>query len=428
MTERPWRRAIAWLLFLGPFFFASYGFANWLASRRAHVGAVAFGWEHAIPFMAWTIVPYWSIDVLYVISFFIPTTRQELDRHAQRLLFVQLVSILFFIAVPLRFSFDRPDAHGFFGALFAALGSFDKPFNQAPSLHIGLLVVIWARFSDHVSARWRWALHAWMLLIGLSVLTTYQHHFIDLPTGLAVGFAALWVFPDDEVSPLRRFALSSDRRRRRLALIYATGALACAALACLGGAWLWFFWPALSLALVATNYIAIGERGFQKAASGQLTVGARGLLAPYLAGAWINSRLWTRNQNEAAEVIDGVWIGRIPRDLRDSQFEGVIDLTAELSCGPVGDRFYRSVPVLDLTVPLSESLHEAAKAIDEARARGPVLVCCALGYSRSATAVVAWLLMTQRAATVDEGMAIVRKARPAIVLKSEHCAALEAFA
>jgi protein-tyrosine phosphatase len=267
-----------------------------------------------------------------------------------------------------------------------------------------------------------------MLLIGLSVLTTYQHHFIDLPTGLAVGFAALWALPDDEVSPLRQFALSSDRRRRRLALIYAAGALACAAIACLGGAWLWFFWPALSLALVATNYIAIGERGFQKAASGRLTVGARGLLAPYLAGAWINSRLWTRNQNEAAEVIDGVWIGRIPRDLRDSQFRGVIDLTAELSCGPVGDRFYRSVPVLDLTVPLSESLHEAAKAIDEARARGPVLVCCALGYSRSATAVVAWLLMTQRAATVDEGMAMVRKARPAIVLKSEHCAALEAFA
>ncbi|HEY8183223.1 MAG TPA: serine/threonine protein phosphatase, partial [Thermoanaerobaculia bacterium] len=93
MTGRPWRRAIGWLLFLGPFFFASYGFANWLASRRAHVGAVVFGWEHAIPFMAWTIVPYWSIDLLYVVSFFIPTTRRELDRHAQRLLFVQIVSI-----------------------------------------------------------------------------------------------------------------------------------------------------------------------------------------------------------------------------------------------------------------------------------------------------------------------------------------------
>ena len=28
---RPWRRALLWLALLGPFFFASYGFANWMA-------------------------------------------------------------------------------------------------------------------------------------------------------------------------------------------------------------------------------------------------------------------------------------------------------------------------------------------------------------------------------------------------------------
>jgi hypothetical protein len=42
--ERPWRRAAAWLAFLGPFFFASYGFANWLAAQRSSVGAVVFEW------------------------------------------------------------------------------------------------------------------------------------------------------------------------------------------------------------------------------------------------------------------------------------------------------------------------------------------------------------------------------------------------
>nr|MBL8456067.1 hypothetical protein [Zoogloeaceae bacterium] len=29
-----WLRSIAWLLFLGPFFFLSYGFANGLAAER----------------------------------------------------------------------------------------------------------------------------------------------------------------------------------------------------------------------------------------------------------------------------------------------------------------------------------------------------------------------------------------------------------
>jgi len=42
---RPWRRALLWLLFLGPFFFASYGFATWVTSQRSDVGVVVFAWD-----------------------------------------------------------------------------------------------------------------------------------------------------------------------------------------------------------------------------------------------------------------------------------------------------------------------------------------------------------------------------------------------
>lgn len=430
MERRPWPRAIAWLACLGPFFFASYGFANWLASRRTGVGSVAFPWERAIPFVPWTIVPYWSIDLLYGLSLFLCTTRRELDRHAQRLLTVQVVSIACFIAFPLRFSFDRPTADAAFGALFAALGSFDKPFNQAPSLHIGILVVIWVCLANHCPTRWRWALHGWMTLIGLSTLTTYQHHFIDLPTGLAVGFATLWALPDEGASPLADFSWMVDPRRRRLAALYSAGAVAFVLLSLSGGAWLWLLWPAMTFGLVALNYAAIGERGFQKGGDGRLSVGAWGLLAPYIAGAWINSRLWTWRHPRHAAVIDGVSIGRIPtaRDLARSSFAAVVDFAAELPCGTQRDLFYRSIPVLDLTVPDVETLRTAAAAIEEACQHGPLLVCCALGYSRSAIAIVAWLLVTRRAETLDGAMCLVRKARPTIVLKSEHRAVLGAFA
>jgi len=430
VTEaRPWRRAAAWLAFLGPFFFASYGFANWLAARRAHVGAVAFAWERAIPFVPWTILPYWSIDLLYAVSLFVCTTRRELDRHAQRLLFIQVVSIAFFIAFPLRFSFGRPVPAGWAGALFTALMSFDQPFNQAPSLHIALLVAIWVRLAAHAPRRLLWPLHAWMALIGVSILTTYQHHFIDLPTGLAAGFAALWILPDEQESPLRGMTFAADRDRRRLALRYATGAAICAALGCLGGTWLWMFWPAAALALVALIYGAIGKRGFQKSSGGRLSIGARGLLAPYLGAAWVSSRLWTRTHPDACEVVDGVFIGRIPTagEFRRSPFAAVVDLCAELSCGE-GDRSYCSVPVLDLTVPDVTELRDAAHAIEHARSAGPVLVCCALGYSRSAAAIAAWLLMTHRADTAGDAIALVRKARPQIVLRSEHRTALETLA
>ncbi|HEX2061963.1 MAG TPA: dual specificity protein phosphatase family protein, partial [Thermoanaerobaculia bacterium] len=306
-----------------------------------------------------------------------------------------------------------------FGALFTALTSFDKPFNQAPSLHIALLILIWVVLARHLAPRWRWLLHGWMALIGVSILTTYQHHFIDLPTGLAAGFLALWVLPDDAPSPLRGLAFTRDRKRRRLALLYAAGAAACVAIAMLGGAWLWMFWPATALALVALIYAAIGHRGFQKDAGGRLSLAARWLLAPYLAGAFLNSRIWTRRHPHATEVADGVWIGRIPTARELAPFAAIVDLCAEVSCGNPGARAYRSVGVLDLTTPSAGDLRDAADAIESARAHGPVLVCCALGYSRSAAAVVSWLLTTRRVSSVDEAIAMVRRARPSIVLRAE---------
>src|SRR3954465_119932 len=252
---RPWGRAAGWLAVLGPFFFLSYGAANWLASRQANVGAVVYAWERNIPFIPWTIVPYWSIDVLYGISLFICATGRELDTHAKRLLTAQVIAVACFILFPLTFTFSRPDVGGLPGFLFTSLGQFDKPFNQAPSLHIALLLVLWDRFARHVPDRAIWLLHAWFALIGASVLTTYQHHFIDIPTGAALGLVCLWVWPDHGPSPLRHIRLTPDPRRRGLALRYALGAGVGALAALLtGGMGLWLLWPSLSLGLVSLNY------------------------------------------------------------------------------------------------------------------------------------------------------------------------------
>ncbi|HLA29531.1 MAG TPA: phosphatase PAP2 family protein, partial [Pseudomonas sp.] len=206
-----WQRGVLWLLLLAPLFFASYGLANWLTGQRGDVGTLVFAWESQTPLWPWTIVPYWSIDLLYGLSFLLPATRREMDRHALRLLSVQLLCIACFLLWPLRFTFARPELDGLFGQMFEVLMGFDKPFNQAPSLHIALLVIIWVMFARHTSGPWlRGLLHGWMALIGLSVLTTWQHHFIDVPTGALAGWLCVWLWPLAAPSPLQYGQLTRD--------------------------------------------------------------------------------------------------------------------------------------------------------------------------------------------------------------------------
>ena len=104
------------------------------------------------------------------------------------------------------------------------LMGFDKPFNQAPSLHIALLVVIWVMFARHTRGLLlRGLLHGWMALIGLSVLTTWQHHFIDVPTGALAGWLCVWLWPIEDRSPLHNLRLAREPQRWRLALRYGLG-------------------------------------------------------------------------------------------------------------------------------------------------------------------------------------------------------------
>ncbi|TIS62828.1 MAG: inositol phosphorylceramide synthase, partial [Mesorhizobium sp.] len=258
-------RAALWLALLAPFFYSTYGFANWLASTRSHVGSIVFSWEHAIPFLAWTIVPYWSINLFYGLSLLLNDSRRGVDRLAGRYLTAQVVAVTCFILFPLTATFVRPATSGLPGFLFAVLGGFDKPFNQAPSLHIALLVIIWDHWRQRLSGPLRLLWHSWCFLIGASVLTTWQHHFIDIPTGALLGFR-----------------LTADAKAQRLALCYALGAALALAGATFGKLFsaivLVLLWPALALAVVAFAYAGAGAKVFQKTPDGHVSLASRILL------------------------------------------------------------------------------------------------------------------------------------------------------
>jgi protein-tyrosine phosphatase len=329
--------------------------------------------------------------------------------------------------------------------LFNLLANFDLPYNQAPSLHIALLVIIWRQFAGFVEApAARRFIHAWALLIGVSVLTTWQHHFIDLPTGLAVGLFCLWLWPEQGRSPL----IKAEARRPALALRYLLGAalLSSVALA-LGGAGLLLGWPALALALVACNYAWAGTAGFQKHA-GRHSLAAQWLFAPYTLGAWINSRLWTWRYPAPSLIDDGIWLGRLPTAREFAPWAGqqggpvaLFDLTAELPAPrlPAG-AIYLGMPCLDLVpVPATDlaeaSLPEAVRqlaALKRAQPDCQIWIACALGVSRSASVTAAWLCAvaagSTKALSVADAVRQVRRARPQVMIHADSVARLEAFA
>jgi len=200
-THLRWR-ALQSMVLLSLTCSAGYQFANWAAGLHPHVGSIHFDWEKAIPFLPWTIVPYWTIDPLFCLAFFLCTDAAELKCHVRRVLTAQSVAIACFLAFPLTMAIDKPGTKGLIGLLFSALAVVDRPYNQAPSLHIALLVILWELYARHLPRYLHPVLHGWALLIGVSVLTTYQHRFIDVPAGAALGALCIWIWPQSKVSPL----------------------------------------------------------------------------------------------------------------------------------------------------------------------------------------------------------------------------------
>ncbi len=428
---RPWRAAIVWMaLVLGPGFFLVYGFCNELTARRGDVGSFFFAWERHIPLLPWTIIPYWSLDIFYACSVLLCRDRLELDRHAWRIITAVLLSAIGFLLFPLRFGFPRPEVDGLFGPLFEALYGFDQPFNQAPSLHISLGMIVWYLYAKYARGAWRWLLHGWFVLIGFSTLTTWQHHVIDLPAGALVGMIAFWLFPDPPAERTGKPVSYRPVGGNRLAGRYLSGGLLCLALALSGRYWLILLWPALSLGAVATAYAGIGPVVFCKQ-GGRLSRAAKLVLAPYLLGQTLSWR-WHRRRMASpfAEIAPGLFMGA-RLDAREALLFAaayprrlVLDLTGDFDeTDHLRQGDYVNLQLLDLTEPPPAALRDGAAAIELALQQGKtVFVHCALGYARSARLVAHWLTVTGRARSLEEAFEQVRAVRPGIIVGPQRLA------
>ena len=422
-----WKTGFIYLAILAPVFFVLYNWSNdySAALNQKSVGEIVYDWEKNIPFLPWTILPYWSIDLLYGLSLFLPMTKFAQRQHALRLLVATPIAVCFFYFFPITFSTIKPEIHGIWKTLFEILTGFDKPYNQAPSLHIILLVIIWLIYLPHFKKTGRFLWYFWCFLIGISVLTTFQHHFIDIPTGFLVGIFICYLFPLKEIHVLKRQNLKSKQ--------LAIGYLGLGFLLITVGyllkllVSLIFIWLGISLFFIGLGYLSFGAIIYQKNENGLFTFSSKILHLPYRMLIKIIRKLFFDKKGKIQKITPEITIGNYDMS-NHNNCNAIFDLCTEYERKNFETKAYQNYPLIDLATPTLTELQIGVKKLDLLiQKNSSVYVHCALGLSRSSILVMGWLLFSKKVKNLDAALTIFKNNNYEYYLSKKHQNLLENY-
>lgn len=398
--------------FVAVFFYATYFLANGISAYRAPVNEIVFAWEKYIPFIEISIAPYWSLNLLYGLAIFLCRTQREQQHFVRQLLAAQCLAVACFLLFPLQMSWQKPPTSGLTGSLFDSVAFFDAPYNQAPSLHIMLAMIVGAFYWRRFQAAWARKLTViWFVLIGVSVLTTWQHHFIDLPTGVFAACWVMWWLPENAAA--QQWHRPKPFSHTRYAAVYVFGAMILLILA----NWLswWLLWGALSCFFMAMAYGVFGAESLQKQAHGKHTLPMQIMLLPHHIIGSALAKHWTRRHRHQF-ITSRLAIGSI---FSEPPCAAVVDLCVEYPY-PHSASHLVSLAWLDLVPPSVDDLRQAAALVQTLQGQyGSVYVACALGYERSAAVAVTWLVQYGGMANVAAAYDLVCQRRPQVRLSAE---------
>jgi len=176
--------------------------------------------DHVVPMVPWTIFIYIGEYVLFVTAYFM--FRDELNRNRYIwsyfgvLMFAIVVFVLYPVTYP-RADFPiPPETHRFTAKVFNTLRMIDDPSNCLPSLHVACCYLTAFAFLPRTESRVTfWTYFLWATAIGASTLTTKQHYFVDVISGVALSLAGYYIFfKKIRYVPVQQFIRNLTERQR----------------------------------------------------------------------------------------------------------------------------------------------------------------------------------------------------------------------
>ncbi len=190
------------------FFFVSSGYllTSQLALSSAPHPTAFMEWEKNIPYGEYFIIPYFSYFIIPLLAFFaFKQTSNIMRQFVFIFALIAIVSLTIFVFYPHQFGWKRPAPTTGFETIRVMLAFLeaDEVYNTFPSLHVSFTVAFWYMMKDHIKNRIFYHLTwSWLVLIVLSTLFVFQHHFVDVVTGIFLFYAAYAV---THIKLLRQF-------------------------------------------------------------------------------------------------------------------------------------------------------------------------------------------------------------------------------
>jgi len=191
--------------FVGGFFLLAIGIPYGITNRISEfIGWTAFDPElpidSSISYVPIMNIAYFSFYIYYVL---IPLfARTDLHRKcaiifSQRLFVVTLPVFLMFLILPVEVDL-RSEVEGddVLTTLLSLIHGVDQPYNAWPSIHVGhsLCVVLSVPLMYNINKFSHAALWIAWLLLSISTMTTQQHYFFDVITGILFALVAHYKF------------------------------------------------------------------------------------------------------------------------------------------------------------------------------------------------------------------------------------------